>query len=134
MNVNEVGKDISHFGVNILGVAVGQVLMGLIPSTGNPAVDKFLPGALGLAGAILITSKAKDQYAKEAAKGLGIAGTANLIHKLTAGKTGILAKVNQATNLPQVNLNGFHGFRGLGEAAAMLQLPQATEVPASFLS
>ncbi len=110
MDVKEVGNDITKFLAGLAGVAVGQVVMGLIPSTKIDIADKLLPGAVGLAGATLLALKSKNPHLKAGAFGLGIAGSANIVNKFTAGKSGILAKVNQATALPTATLAGFGNY------------------------
>jgi hypothetical protein len=133
MDVKEVGTDITRFLAGILGVAAGQIVMGIVPSTKIDLVDKILPGAIGITGAVLVAGKFKDPHAKAASMGLGIAGTAKLVNNFTAGKSGILEKVHAATTLPEVNLKG---FRGLGQAETMflaaaperVALPQAREL------
>ena len=124
MEVKEVTNDITKFLAGLVGVGVGQLAMSFIPSTKIELADKLLPGAVGLAGAAILAAKSKNAYAKSAAFGLGIAGTANIINKFTAGKSGILAKVNQATALPTASLKGF----GYGAAQVMGYEPQASPV------
>lgn len=117
MDLKELGEDGLKFLAGLLGVATGQVLASLVPSTGQPLVDKILPGGVNLAVAIAAALKMKDPYVKAGAFGMGISGTAQVINKFTEGKTGILDKVNKATALPTPSLNGFRGFRGIGNTA-----------------
>jgi hypothetical protein len=128
MDLKEVGTDISKFAAGIAGVAVGQIVMGLIPSINNPTVDKILPGAAGIVGALLVASKVKDPYVKAGAFGLGIAGTSKIVNNFTAGSSNaLLQKVNKATQLPEVSLKG---FRGLGAADFLAALPPSPETVA----
>lgn len=116
--VKEVGSDITKFLAGLLGVSVGQLVISFVPSTKVDILDKILPGAVNIGGAVLVATQFKDPHAKMAAMGLGISGTASLVNKFTAGSTNtIVQKINQATALPTISLNGVRGFRGFGQVA-----------------
>jgi hypothetical protein len=109
MEIKKVGGDIVKFLSVLAGVTAGQLAMSFVPKTNNAIADKLLPGVAGLAGAAFLASQTSDANLKAAATGLGVAGVANLINKFSAGQTGILAKVNQATALPTLQGLGYLG-------------------------
>ena len=131
--IKEVGSDITKFLAGLLGVGVGQVVMSFVPRTNIAIADKLLPGAVSLAGAAVVASKFKDAHSKAGAFGMGIAGTANILNKFTEGKTGILAKVNQATALPTPSINGFRGFGNVDATLLGLADTPTSDTPRMLL-
>jgi hypothetical protein len=74
-------------------------------------VRNIAPGLAGMIIAYLLNAKFSNQYVKTAALGLGLAGIVDVTKKLTAGKTGFLATVNE--NLP--SLSGFGYVQDYGQ-------------------
>lgn len=131
MNVKSVSSDITKYLSTIAGMAVGQIVMGFVPSTKNAMIDKVLPGAIGLTASVVLASKSSDPHVKAGALGIGIAGTAKIVNNFTLGKTGILAKINMATSLPEVSLDG---LRGLGDVNLLNAAPAPRALPSYDLN
>jgi hypothetical protein len=96
------------FGVGTLGLIGGSFVVGKVPAFGPPIVQKILPGAAAMLVAFLVSQKfSSNQNAKALAFGLGLAGFANVVNKLTsasAGQETIVGKINKATALPTLGL------------------------------
>ena len=93
-----------NFGAGTLGLLGGTFVIGKVPAFGPPIVQKLLPGALSMTAAFFIAQKF-DGPGQAIAFGLGLAGFANVVNKLTAASAGqdtVMGKLNKATAIPSL--------------------------------
>jgi hypothetical protein len=103
--VKTAGSNLAKFGSAAGGLVVGSMLMKRVPAFGPPIVQKLLPGSVGMILAYFLAKKFGNEYVKNAAMGLGLAGFVDVVKKFTDGKTGLLATVNQS--LPALSGLGY---------------------------
>lgn len=104
--VKTAGSNLAKFGSAAGGLVLGSLVMKKIPAFGPPIVQKVLPGAAGMILAYFLGSKFQNQYIKNAALGLGLAGFVDVVKKFTDGQTsGVLKTVNES--LPALSGLGY---------------------------
>lgn len=106
--VKQAGSNLAKYGSTAAGLVLGSMIMKKIPAFGPPIVQKLLPGTVGMVLAVVLGKKFSNEHVKAAALGLGLAGFVDVLSKLTAGQTGVLATVNSA--LPTLNGLGRVGY------------------------
>lgn len=119
--VEDIGKGSSILG----GLMLSQIILGFIPReiTKISLLDKLIPFTGAMAIGVSTVGLSKNKYVKSAGFGVIASGVASAFNRLTEGSTNKVAqKINEATNLPTVSLNG------LGN------LPMLTQGDSAFLS
>lgn len=103
--VKTAGSNLAKFGSAAGGLVIGSMVMRRIPAFGPPIVQKLLPGTIGMVLAYLLAKKFSNEYVKNAAMGLGLAGFVDVVKKFTEGKAGLFATIN--SSLPALSGIGY---------------------------
>lgn len=111
MKFQEILKTLLRFGSATAGLTVGSIAMSKVPSISAlpPIAQKVLPGTLGMLLAFYAATKFNDENVQAAALGLGLAGFANVVKRITDGGTGIAAEINKAIPLNGLGLVNNYG-------------------------
>lgn len=109
--VKETTSNLAKFGSQAGGLVLGSIVMkkvGEVLPASLPAIaQKIIPGALGMVLAFFLNKKFGNQYVKNAAMGLGLAGFVDVLKKVTAD---IPALQQVSTALPTLSGLGRIGY------------------------